>query len=146
MFFYGQAYLGSFGTWAMAPLYGLWRANYVGVLAVHAVWYALGAPVLYRVLFELGGRWGAAVGVLALGLGSRDLHDTTAMLNYYEMFPLAARLYLRLARAPDRGMSDRCAPRVGRRVRLLAQSAVCRARRRVARRARGDEPVAPRAR
>ena len=106
VFFYGQAYCGSLSAWMMAPLYGLFGADFRGVLANQVIWFAIGVPIYYRLLHELGGRWGAIVGLVALGLGTHPLLDTAAMANYFELLVLAALLYLAVARAARRGIGD----------------------------------------
>lgn len=104
MFVYGQDYMGSLATWLMAPFYGILGPTFTAVLAPHVVWFALAAPVFYRLLHGLGGRWGAAVGMIAIGLGTRPLFDTAAMVGYFEMLPVAAFLYMRIDRAARLGV------------------------------------------
>lgn len=106
LFSYGQAYGGALSEWMMAPIYGLVGADVRGVVGTHLIWFAIAIPVLYRLLFAVGGRWGAITGLLALGLGTRPLLDTAAMIDYFELLPIAAALYLVADHVLDRGLSD----------------------------------------
>lgn len=113
LFGWGQPYAGSLATYVMAPFYGLLGADFTGVLAAHAVLFALSAPVFYRLLYEIGGRWGATAGMVALGLGTRALLSTSAMLGCFDIMPVAALLFLWLDRALRRGFTNLDAFAVG---------------------------------
>ncbi len=113
LFGYGQAYNSSLATWVMAPFYGAMGADLRGVLLAHVALYALAVPVLFRLFFAVGGRWGAAAALLALGLGTRPLYDVGAMVGYFEMLPLAALLFLLVHRVAHGGASDRVGLAIG---------------------------------
>ncbi len=106
IFQYGQAYMGTFGPWLMAPMYGLLGADIRGIFFAHLVEYLVAVPICYRLLFAVGGRWGAIAGGTALALGTYDLHRTAAWHGYFELLPLTALAYLAVARAAARGASD----------------------------------------
>ncbi len=106
LFCYGQGYNGGQVTWLMAPFYGALGADFRGVLMAHAVVWVLSVPVLYRLVFAVGGRWGAVAALAALGLGTRPLYDAGAMVGYFELLPLAALLFLLVARAARGGAGD----------------------------------------
>lgn len=99
LFIYGQGYNSSLVAWLAAPFYGLLGADLSGLALAHVVVYALAVPVLYRLFYVAGGRWGAAVALMALGLGTRPLYDAMAMSGYLEIVPLAAVLFLLVHRA-----------------------------------------------
>lgn len=107
VFAWGVAYVSSLATYVMAVFYGMLGADFTGVYAAHAVVYAIGVPPVYRLAHALGGRWGAAAALIALGLGTQALFNTAAMLGVFEILPIAAWVFLRLDRAAVLGVEPR---------------------------------------
>lgn len=79
LFYYGQAYMGAVDPLMCAPFVGLLGPTFEALAAGQTVVFCCVAiPLVYRLLYVIGGRKGAAVGTALVGLGSPWLAICTA--------------------------------------------------------------------
>lgn len=108
LLYYGQKYMGAIDPLMAAPLYWLTGPSYHTLALAQALIFSLLAvPLVYRLLWEIGGRAPARLGTLVTAIGSPWLMICTAgrytgYLSNFWLGTLVLVLGMRLLRAPCR--------------------------------------------